>query len=134
MRNAMAYSYHEPEHFASSPHREDELPIHMAQEMRDEIKLLLRELNSITQSIQLNDDKERILTAPKKHDKLSLQTGRVDFPELLDSADVMQWLRISKRTLQNYRKQGVIPFIKFRGKILYNRKDVAALLKVHPHK
>lgn len=40
-------------------------------------------------------------------------------------------LHISKRTLQEYRDAGIIPFIKLPGKILYKESDVLKLLEKH---
>ena len=50
-------------------------------------------------------------------------------PEWLNSAEVMQMLRISKRTLQNYRNSGSITFKKLKGKIYYRRSELMALIK-----
>ncbi len=51
----------------------------------------------------------------------------------LNSFDVQKILRISSRTLQNYRSSGKLPFYK-PGKItLYRREDVEKLLKASKH-
>jgi len=50
-------------------------------------------------------------------------------PEWLLSEEVVQILRISKRTLQNYRDTGIVVFTRLKGKIYYNRKTVMALLE-----
>lgn len=38
-------------------------------------------------------------------------------------------LNISRRTLQDYRTQGKIPYIHLNGKVLYRESDVIALLE-----
>jgi hypothetical protein len=47
----------------------------------------------------------------------------------LDSQDVMQALHISKRTLQTFRTNGVIPFSKIQGKFYYKKADIAQVLQ-----
>ena len=48
----------------------------------------------------------------------------------LNSADVENLLRISKRTLQNYRSDGRLPYLKISKKnILYRAEDVLTLLE-----
>ncbi|MEI7663598.1 MAG: helix-turn-helix domain-containing protein [Bacteroidota bacterium] len=42
----------------------------------------------------------------------------------LDSADICQLLRISKRTLANYRESGLIPYSQLGRKIYYHLADV----------
>ena len=48
----------------------------------------------------------------------------------LNSADVENLLRISKRTLQNYRSDGRLPYLKISKKnILYRAEDVLTFLE-----
>ena len=47
----------------------------------------------------------------------------------LDSADVMQTLHISDRTLQTWRTQGVLPYSQIGAKMYYKRRDVEQLLQ-----
>lgn len=42
----------------------------------------------------------------------------------LTNREVCQLLRISSRTLQNWRDTGKIPFIKLKGKILYRKSEI----------
>ncbi len=44
--------------------------------------------------------------------------------EWMTSVEVMQLLKISKRSLQNYRDRGIISYERLRGKFLYNRKKI----------
>ena len=48
--------------------------------------------------------------------------------EWLNSAEVLAMLRISKRTLQEYRDKKLIGFTKMGGRMHYNRKKVMELL------
>ena len=49
----------------------------------------------------------------------------------LDNQDLCELLHVSKRTLQNYRDNGVIPFSQIGGKIYYKATDVEKLLNKH---
>lgn len=40
-------------------------------------------------------------------------------------------LRLSTRTLQEYRNSGTLPFYKIGGKILYKQSDIQAMLEKH---
>ena len=52
----------------------------------------------------------------------------------LDISDTCRFLHISKRTLQNYRDKGVLPFSKIGGKIYFRASDLDERLKKHYHK
>ncbi|MCL7753313.1 helix-turn-helix domain-containing protein [Polaribacter sp. Z022] len=47
----------------------------------------------------------------------------------LDNQDVMQTLHISKRTLQTFRTNGIIPFSKIQGKFYYKEADIIQILQ-----
>jgi len=47
----------------------------------------------------------------------------------LDNQEVMLLLKISQRSLQSYRDQGILPFSKLGGKIYYKASAVEALLE-----
>jgi len=47
----------------------------------------------------------------------------------LDNEDVCHLLKISKRTLQNYREENVIPYSQIKHKIYYRASDIDAILK-----
>ena len=47
----------------------------------------------------------------------------------LSGEEVCKALRITKRTLQQYRDDGVIPFVALPGKMLYRESDLFALLE-----
>jgi excisionase family DNA binding protein len=46
-----------------------------------------------------------------------------------NAKDVCRMLHVSTRTLQKWRKQGKIPFIRLKGKILYRESEVLRLLE-----
>jgi hypothetical protein len=48
--------------------------------------------------------------------------------EWLDNQDVCQILKVTPRTLQNYRDQGLIGFTSFNSKILYRKIDIDQFL------
>ena len=47
----------------------------------------------------------------------------------LDQQEACQLLNISKRTLQQYRDDGLIPFIKLERKILFRESDIVKVLE-----
>ena len=47
----------------------------------------------------------------------------------LSGEQICQMLHISKRTLQQYRDDGLIPFIKLERKIIYRESDIIKLLE-----
>lgn len=55
---------------------------------------------------------------------LQNRTPHLNGEKYLTNREVCQLLRISSRTLQNWRDTGKIPFIRLRGKILYEQSKV----------
>ncbi len=51
--------------------------------------------------------------------------------EWLDNHDVCVMLGISKRTLQTYKEQGLLPYSKLCRKNYFKKSDVVKLLKNH---
>lgn len=47
----------------------------------------------------------------------------------LTDRDVSSVLKVSRRTLQDYRNEGRIPFIQLGGKILYRESDIERVLR-----
>lgn len=43
--------------------------------------------------------------------------------------EIMEKLHLSKRTLQNYRDDGTLPYTKIGDKILYRNSDIARILE-----
>lgn len=55
--------------------------------------------------------------------------GREEDQEILDQQGVLELLKISPRTLVNYRQSGIIPFTRIGGKIYYRKQDILELLE-----
>jgi len=60
----------------------------------------------------------------RKIDRLTKRQNCMNGDELLDTQDLCLLLKISKRTLQRYRKKGVLPFHFLEGKVYYKLRDV----------
>ena len=50
---------------------------------------------------------------------LQNRTPHLNGEKYLTNREVCQFLRISSRTLQNWRNTGKIPFVRLKGKVLY---------------
>lgn len=86
------------------------------------------ELNLITEQ-RLKEIEARIEDLKRE---LLRQKSEFD-PEtiLLDSSDLMRWLKISRRTLQHWRSEAQISFIQIDAKIFYTLADVKEFLSKH---
>ena len=49
--------------------------------------------------------------------------------EWIDTQEVCEMLHISKRTLQNYRDAGKIPYSNIDGKMYYKHQDIVSILE-----
>lgn len=49
----------------------------------------------------------------------------------LSGEDVCRLLHISKRTLQQYRDDNILPFIRIGGKIIYKESDILTVLELN---
>lgn len=49
----------------------------------------------------------------------------------LSGEEVCSQLRLSTRTLQEYRNAGILPFYKIGGMILYKQSDIQTMLERH---
>lgn len=58
---------------------------------------------------------------------LQNRTPHLNGEKYLTNREVCQLLRISSRTLQNWRDAGKIPFIRLKGKILYKESEILIL-------
>ena len=66
----------------------------------------------------------------KKIDRLITQRNCLDGEQLLDNQDLMFLLKVSLRTLQRYRKKGILPYIKLDdGRCYYKATDVHKLIR-----
>ena len=52
----------------------------------------------------------------------------------LTDRELMQRLHVSRRTLQQYRHEGVLPYFLFGGKTLYRESDIQKVLEDNYHK
>jgi hypothetical protein len=53
----------------------------------------------------------------------------IDGEELLDNQDVLQMLKIGRRSLQRYRTTGRLPYFIVSGKLYYKLSDVHAFIR-----
>ena len=60
---------------------------------------------------------------------LKQRTPHLNGEKFLTNRDVCGMLHVSERTLQEWRKQRKIPFIRLKGKILYKQSDVLKCLE-----
>jgi len=51
--------------------------------------------------------------------------------EFINSKEVMDYLRISKRTLQNYRDKKIVRFYRINGSLVYRRSEIIELAKIN---
>ena len=63
------------------------------------------------------------------HDSIQQQKPTLFGEVFLDNNEVCKMLRLSQRTLQDYRDKGLIAFYKLEGKILYKLSDVRKMLE-----
>ena len=52
-----------------------------------------------------------------------------EWSDWIDGQDVMEKLHITRRTLQRWRTNGLIPFSQLRGRLYYRKSDILALLR-----
>ena len=48
--------------------------------------------------------------------------------QYLTDKEVSAWLKVSRRTLQDYRNNGILPYTQVGGKILYRASDIEKTL------
>ena len=51
----------------------------------------------------------------------------------LTDREVSELLKVSRRPLQEYRNEGILPFIPLGGKVLYRESDLEKVLEEHYH-
>ena len=57
----------------------------------------------------------------------------LDGERYLTDREVAQILKVSRRTLQEYRNEGVLPYILLGGKVLYRESDLERVLESFYH-
>ena len=53
---------------------------------------------------------------------------------LMTDGELATVLRVSPRALRDYRNDGLLPYIRMKGNILYKESDIEKVLKTHEHK
>ena len=78
---------------------------------------------------------EYLRKASRKADKLMDDYKPVLHGErLMTDGELATTLRVSPRALRDYRNDGILPYIRMKGNILYRESDVEKVLKDHEHK
>lgn len=54
--------------------------------------------------------------------------------KFLSNREAAKYLKVSIRTLQEWRDTGVIPYIQIKGKIIYRQSDIKRLLQTYYNK
>ena len=60
---------------------------------------------------------------------LAVKDGSSNKKEIFTNRQAMDYLNVSRSTLQRWRGDGLLPFRQVSGKILYKREDLERLLK-----
>ena len=76
---------------------------------------------------------ERVESIEETAAKLCRSQDDLKLKSWLDNQDVCDILGITKRTLQSYRDNGLLPFSRMRHKTLYKPEDVKKLLASSYH-
>lgn len=53
---------------------------------------------------------------------------------LMTDGELATVLRVSPRALRDYRNDGILPYIRMKGNILYKESDIEKVLKTYEHK
>jgi len=81
-----------------------------------------------------NQDSRELLQAlnnalPYIEHVLKIHKPLFDGERYLTSEELCSILKISRRTLQDYRNNGVLPFIQLPGKVLFRESDIRKVLE-----
>ena len=84
----------------------------------------------------ITKDNERIKIFFRSLDRMldKIESTMTDYKPMLNGerfltdVQVAERLKVSRRTLQEYRTEGKIPYIQFGGKILYRESDIQKIL------
>ena len=88
------------------------------------ISMDIRTFDALMTSVKTIEEKADILC--KRQEDLGLK-------KWLDNQEVCDILGISKRTLQEYRAKGLLPFGRIKNKLFYKPEDVQRLLDLNYH-
>ena len=53
---------------------------------------------------------------------------------LMTDGELATALRVSPRALRDYRNDGILPYIRMKGNLLYKESDIEKVLKANEHK
>ena len=90
--------------------------------------------------LTINDDLiaetlESLRKANRKADTLMENYKPVLHGErLMTDGELATVLRVSPRALRDYRNEGILPYIRMKGNILYKESDIEKVLKDHERK
>jgi uncharacterized protein YdcH (DUF465 family) len=89
---------------------------------------LLKNLENLTKEIHSQNSAQKA----KPNQSQELPKGKLALgDEWLDNEDVCKVLRVTKRTLQNYRDNFILPYSQIGKKVLYKSSDVQRVLEKH---
>lgn len=78
---------------------------------------------------------ESLRKASRKADRLMDDYKPVLHGErLMTDGELATTLRVSPRALHDYRNDGILPYIRMKGNILYKESDIEKVLKAYEHK
>ena len=72
---------------------------------------------------------DRLDMQDKKIDRLLNSQNCLDGEKLLDNQDLCFMLKVSVKTLQRYRKKGILPYLLLDGKYYYRASDIHKLIR-----
>lgn len=88
------------------------------------MKILTQETPEIKKLFQTMEQFTQSIIVINKHFRPVIE-GEI----YLQGDEVCEILHISKRTLQQYRDDNIIPYIQLNGKIIYRESDICQLLE-----
>ena len=65
----------------------------------------------------------------KKIDSLANNEVGINGEKLLDNQDLCGISKVNKKTLERYRRTGLLPYFKLKGKVYYQLTDVVECMK-----
>lgn len=75
----------------------------------------------------------RVEDIEQKTERMYRHQEDMGLKDWLDNQDVCEMLGITKRTLQSYRENGLLPYSRREHKIRYKPADVQTLLRLSAH-
>ena len=77
------------------------------------------------------DRQQELITSIQEERNGKPPAGGIAEDDTLDNQDVCMMLRVSKRTLQRYRSEGLLPYRMHRHKTYYRKADVELFISTH---